>query len=195
MPSQKAELFLETLQGIRASARNALVLAQEKQAKAYNKGRRPVDPIKKGDLVLINPHTLKLVDIKGTGKKLVQRGLGPFEVLEVVNPKVYRLRLPGSYPMHPVFNIEHLKKYHKSPEELGERTVLPPTRPEFTESPEYEVEAILGHRLTSKATGNRREYLVSWKGYDPSEDDWISEDALRNSPTLKREYLKLHNLL
>lgn len=194
LPSQKAETFIETLQTIRNSARNALVLAQEKQAKAFNKGRRPVEEIKEGDLVLINPHTLKLVDVQGTGKKLVQRTLGPFEVVEVINPMVYRLCLPLSFPMHPVFNLQHLKKYHPSPQEFGDRVVLPSTRPDFEEFPEYEVEAILGHRLTNKATGNRREYLVRWKNYGPADDEWISEDALRNSPTLKREYLRLHNL-
>lgn len=194
LPSQKAEHFLETLHALRTSARNALVLAQEKQAKAYNKGRRPIDPIKKGDKVLINPHTLKLVDIKGTGKKLVQKGLGPFKVMEVINPMVYQLCLPGSYPMHPIFNLQHLKKYRTSPEEFGERTTLPPTCPSFEDDLEYEVKAILGHRLSSKATGNQHEYLVQWKGYEPTKDDWILEDTLQNSPTLKRKYLKLHKL-
>lgn len=195
LPSQKAESFIQTLQILRTSARKALVLAQEKQAKAYNKSRRNVEPLRVGDLVLINPHSLKLVDVKGTGKKLVQKTLGPFEIVEVINPMVYRLRLPASYPMHPIFNLEHLKKYHQSPEGFGQRVTLPPTRPDFDDTPEYEVEAILGHRLTNKATGNRREYLVKWKGYEHSENSWISEDAMRNAPILKREYLHLHHLL
>lgn len=194
LPNQKAEDFLYSLEVNRNAAKHALVLAQEKQAKAFNKGRRPVPDIKVGDQVLVNPHTLKLIDIKGTGKKLVQKALGPFEVMEVINPLVYRLRLPKSFPMHPVFNIQHLKKYYPSPESLGEREKLPHTRPHFEEEPEYEVEAILGHRLTSKATGNRREYYVRWKGYGPESDEWLSEDAMRNSPTLKREYLNLHKL-
>lgn len=194
LPSQKAEDFLNSLEVNRNAAKRALVLAQEKQAKAFNKGRRLVPDIKVGDLVLVNPHTLKLVDVKGTGKKLVQRALGPFEVMEIINPMVYRLRLPKSYPMHPVFNIQHLKKYYPSPESLGERVKLPQTRPHFDEEPEYEVEAILGHRLTSKATGKRREYYIRWKGYGPESDEWISEDAIRNSPDLKREYLNLHKL-
>ncbi|RDB16327.1 hypothetical protein Hypma_003010 [Hypsizygus marmoreus] len=92
---------------------------------------------------------------------------------------VYRLRLPNNYPMHPVFNIEHLKKYHQA-SPLQE---------------EYEVEAILGHRLTSKKNGNRRMYLVQWKDYDPTDDSWVSEYDLQNAPALKREYLRLHNLI
>lgn len=181
------------LKQVRKSARDALVLAQEKQAKAFNKGRRPVDPIEVGDLVLINPHTLKLVDVAGTGRKLVQRTIGPFEVLERINPIVYRLRLPDTYPMHSVFNIAHLKKYKPSPAHFGDRSSLPSTR-DFIATQEYEVEAILGHKLSACSTGNRHMYLVRWAGYGPTDDSWISEYDLRNAPELKREYLALHSL-
>ena len=70
--------------------------------------------------MLVNPHTLKLVEVEGTGQKLVQRMIRPFEVMERINPNVYRLRLPDSYPMHPVINIEHLKKYRESPSEFSD---------------------------------------------------------------------------
>jgi hypothetical protein len=193
LPSQKAEDFIAIIEERRATARDALALAQERQAKAYNKGRRPVDIIEVSDSVLVNPHTLKLVETEGTGKKLVQRTIGPFEVLEKINPVVYRLRLPDTYPMHPVFNIAHLKKYHPSPAKFGTRSVLPPTR-DFLASPEYEVEAIIGHRLLGRKQGNRRQFRIRWAGYGPADDSWVSEYDLRNAPELKREYLKLHNL-
>ena len=194
LPSQEGEEFVAKLDSLRALARDALVLAQEKQAKAYNKNRRPIDELKEGDFALVNPHTLKLVDVEGTGVKLVQRTIGPFEVMEKINPLVYRLRLPESYPMHPVFNLEHLKKYHPSSPELGERTILPPTR-DVVGREEYKVECILGHRLASKRNGNRRMYLVRWKGYEPTEDSWVSENAIINAPELKREYHHLHGLI
>jgi hypothetical protein len=92
----------------RKSARDALTLAQERQARAHNKHRLPVEEIQPGDLVTINPHTLKLVDATGLGVKLIQKTIGPFEVTERINPMVYRLRLPDNYPMHPVVNLEHL---------------------------------------------------------------------------------------
>ena len=154
-PSDRGEEYVRTVELRREQARDVLVVAQERQAKAFNKNRRPVEEINPGDRVLVNPHTLKLIEVEGTGRKLVQRMIGPFEVMERINPNVYRLRLPDSYPMHPVINIEHLKKYKQSPPEFEDRTTLPPTR-DFLPSEEYEVEAILGHKLSGKKKGNRR---------------------------------------
>jgi hypothetical protein len=132
---------------------------------------------------------LKLIDVKGTGKKLVQKTIGPFEVMEKINPLVYRLRLPNNYPMHPIFNLAHLKKYRVSDPRFGERTMLPSTRDLLSASEEYEVEAILGHRLTKRKDGNRRMYLIRWRGFEPSEDSWVSDYSLRNAPEIRREYL------
>ncbi|KAI5890839.1 uncharacterized protein SCHCODRAFT_02469874, partial [Schizophyllum commune H4-8] len=52
----------------------------------------------------------------------------------------------------------------------------------------YEVKDILGHRYTNKRLGSRLQYLVQWKGYGPADNMYIAEDALRNSPYLKRRY-------
>jgi hypothetical protein len=77
---------------------------------------------------------------------------------------------------------------------FGDQVVLPPTRDLLNASDEYEVEAILGHRVTKRKDGNRRMYLVRWRGFDPSEDSWISEYNLRNAPELRCEYLSLKRL-
>ena len=58
----------------------------------------------------------------------------------------------------------------------------------FLASEEYEVEAILGHKLMGKKRGNRRMFRVRWAGYGPESDSWLSEADLRNSPELKRDY-------
>jgi hypothetical protein len=146
-----------------------------------------VDDIEVGDMVLVNPHTLKLVDIKGTGRKLIQCTIGPFEVLEKINDQVYRLRLPSNYTMHPVFNLAHLKKYKPSPAKFGDRTELPRAISEAQE--EYEVESILGMRIETKRKKDSRVFLIRWKGYRPEDDSWIPEANIRNAPQLKKEFL------
>lgn len=188
LASQRAQNFVAEMQHHRQLARDALTLAQERQAKAYNRNRRPEDRIEPGDFVLVNPHTLQLIEASGTGRKLVQRLIGPFEVLERINPLVYRLRLPTNYPMHSVVNICHLKRYTTSDPRFGPRETLPSTRDMLPATEEWEVDRILGHRTTSTRQGRSRQYLVRWKGLDAAEDSWLSEFDLRNAPELKRDY-------
>ena len=128
----KAEDFVNAMDILHDSARDTLVLAQERQANAFNQGKRLPDDIQVRDLLLTNSRTMKLVDVVGTRQKLVQDTIGPFEVLSRISPVVFRLRLPDTYPMHPVFNISHLRKYKPSNEsctcrkEEGNRRLLFP---------------------------------------------------------------------
>lgn len=104
------------------AARDAINKSANKQAYHYDK-RRALPKFKIGDEVLINPHSLKLLESKGEAKKLVQQYIGPFEITEVISPTAYRLRLPDTYPMHNMVNLEHLTKYSRSPD--SNRTTLP----------------------------------------------------------------------
>ena len=188
--SPESSNFLSTFAMHRDSARRAIAKAQDEQAQQYNKGRRPVLEFKKGDKVLVNPHSLDWVDAKGAGGKLKQRWIGPFEVMQQINLNVFRLRMSDKYPGLPVFNIQHLKKYEDSPAEWGERTTMPESRRLRKESEEYEVEAIVGHRRKGKAI----QYLVRWAGYGPQFDTWEPHRGLRNASIVLNEYRKLHNL-
>ncbi len=181
--------FLKDILVHRDSARLAIAKAQETQAKYYNKGRKKAPEFEPGSLVLVNPHSLEWKESKGKGVKLIQRWLGPFEVLERINPKVYRLRLSGKYPGFPVFNIKHLKAYRSSPPKWPNRTKLPETRTGDQEE-EYEVDSIVVHRKR----GGRLEYLVRWKGYGPQFDTWATHTDLKNAPEILRMY-KLNNKL
>ena len=187
-----ASNFLHDLSYHRERAREALAYAQEQAARAYNKGRR-IETFEEGDLVLVNPHSLELVDVQGTGRKLVQRMLGPFPVQAQINPLVYKLALPDTYPMNPVINIEHLRKYHEDASGTFagvQRPLLPdPRRSDVRASVEWEVEDIIGWRRNSRK-GNRLEYLLRWKGFGPTEDSWVSEFDLRNAQDILRKFLR-----
>ena len=176
--SPEAVTFLDTLAMHRDSARRAIAKAQDQQVKSYNKGRRPVPDLKQGDRVLVNPHALEWTESKGEGKKLTQRWIGPFEVIQRINPNVYRLRMSNLYPGLPVFNYQHLKKYVETPREYGDRTALPETRTAKPAEEEYEVEKIIAERRTKKGL----EYLVRWEGYGPLYDTWEPKRSLRNAP-------------
>lgn len=95
----------------RESARDAIKHSADCQAFQYDKGCQ-APQLEVGNEVLINPHALELIETKGKGRKLIQRKIGPFEITEVISLTAYRLRLPDTYPMHNVVNLQHLTKYH-----------------------------------------------------------------------------------
>ena len=188
--SPEAVTFLETLAMHRDSARRAIALAQDKQAAQYNKSRRPVPEFKKGSWVLVNPHSLEWVDSKGSGAKLKQRWIDPFEVIQKINPKVYRLWMSDQYPGLPVFNIEHLKPYTESDKKWGERTLMRESRRIKPATEEYSVEAIVGHRHKRRGM----EWLVRWEGYGPQFDTWEPTISLKNTPHVLNECKRTHGL-
>jgi hypothetical protein len=126
-----------------SQARDTLVQAQVRQAKVYNQ-KRHNEEFEEGDKVLVNPHSLELVDIQGMGRKLVQRQIRPFTISEKINPVVYCLHLLPEYKMHLIINIQHLTKYHRDVQDEG-RAKLPELRELLIEE-EYEVERVVGHR-------------------------------------------------
>jgi hypothetical protein len=105
-----ANVFINEMNAIRDSTQDALAVAQSKQAKLYNQGRH-LEEFEEGDEVLVNPHSLELVNIRGVGWKLVQQRIGPFRISEKINDSVYHIELPSEYQMHPIINQEHLTKY------------------------------------------------------------------------------------
>ena len=104
------ETWLARLQMHRESARRAIAHAQHHQAREHNKRCKQLQ-FEEGDKVLVNPHSLEWIKSKGEGAKLATRWIGPFEVIQRINPNVYRLRMGDNYPGSPVINIQHLKKY------------------------------------------------------------------------------------
>ena len=76
-----ANAFIWEITAVCQSARDALAVAQAKQAEAFNKGWR-IEEFQEGDEVLVNPHSLELVEVQGQECKLVQRRIGPFTILE-----------------------------------------------------------------------------------------------------------------
>jgi len=162
----------------RESARAAIAKAQDQQAKAFNKGRKPIPHLVKGDRVLVNPHTLEWIKSKGKGKKLTQWWIRPFEIIQHINPNIYWLRMSDLYLGLPIFNYQHLKKYKDSPAEYGDHYALPETRTSKQAQEEYVVEKIIAERCTKKGL----EYLVCWARYSPLYDTWEPKRALTNVP-------------
>jgi hypothetical protein len=86
--------FVERLQSSFSFARKCLIAAQQRQ-KAFADQRRVERIYKVGDKVLLSTKYLNLKHSE-TSRKLLPKWIGPFEVVQVVGPVAYKLKMnPG----------------------------------------------------------------------------------------------------
>lgn len=172
-PNQSTEDFLDRLRAALTQAKDALQRAQQRQATTADSHRREV-ALSKGQQVLLSTANLKLRN-HGPSRKLLPKFVGPFPIKEVVSPVAYRLDLPSTMQIHPVFHVSLLKPYQASgtfPARDDHTRPAPVT--ELSES-HYLVEKILDHRAKGQGRNQRREYLVKWQGYPLYEATWEPE--------------------
>src|SRR3954463_2008038 len=113
-------------------------------------------------------------------KKLQAKYIGPYTIEKIISPVAYKLQLPDTLHIHPVFHISQLKKYKENPEEFSERKKIPPTSIWIEDKEEFEVEQILDKRIKRKGRGQWIEYLVKWKGYEDYDNSWEPIDNLKH---------------
>jgi hypothetical protein len=170
LQAAEAERFVNVMHEALAQAKHNLTAAQHRQ-KAYADVRRTEAAFVVGDQVLLSTVNLK---IKTSGsKKLCPKFVGPFKIKQVVNPVAYKLDLPTTMRIHPVFHVSLLKPY--SPD----KNVQPPPPPLIADDGDllYIVKRILDHRDVSRGRNKKleRQYLIAWEGYGPEHNSWEPE--------------------
>ena len=101
-----------------------------------------------GDWVLVSPCNLHLETLR----KLHQRFVGPFQVLQRVGQTAYKLDLKGRFVgVHDMFHVHQLR-----PHVPGGSSAAPPDPVEVDGEAQYGVECLLRHRAQRGGT----RYLV-----------------------------------
>ena len=96
--------------------------AQARYEKASNRSRVPARRYQAGDKVWLDSRNIKTLRPQ---KKLDWKNLGPFTVTDVISAHTYRLELPASVKLYPVFNVSLLSPAASSPLP-GQRQPPPP---------------------------------------------------------------------
>ena len=134
--------------------------AQERYKVATNSLRKEQPSFQIGDKVWLLRRNIKN---NRPCDKLDYRRLGPFTIQKQINLVAYRLELPTSMKVHPVFHVSLLEAHNESTI-LGRRQPQPPVV-EIDSHDKFEVEEV----LDSKIKRGKLKYLVHWRGYDISE--------------------------
>ncbi|ESK88917.1 hypothetical protein Moror_13228 [Moniliophthora roreri MCA 2997] len=129
---------LQELKRIREETTGLLELAQQKM---LQREKRDLETYNVGQKVWLEGKNLT---IGYPSKKLAPKREGLFEILEVLGPVTYWLKLLHQWKIHPVFHTTLLMPF-KETEAHGPSFTEPP--PDLIEGfEEYEVEAIVGHQ-------------------------------------------------
>jgi hypothetical protein len=181
--------FIERLQAITAEIKAALGSAQERQEQQANRKRRGVT-FEVGERVFLSTeHARTDADRTRPSRKLAAKYSGPYKIVEKISDVTYRLDLPPTLRIHPVFHVSRLKRYHERSQDLripGQENETPPPPPVIIDGhEEWEVEDILAKRMFR---GRYPQYLVKWKGYPVEASTWQSESDLENAAEIVREF-------
>jgi hypothetical protein len=166
-------------------AQDSLALAKANQETQANKKRRSLT-FQVGEKVLLSSAHINLAsrNPKAT-RKLSPRFIGPYPVIQKVSEVAYKLELPASLKIHPVFHVSRLKSYVEPTSYPGRSPVTPPPPPETVEDhEEYEVEQLLDHRNRK----GKEEYLVKWVGYPEYDASWEPLANLSHAQESLEEY-------
>jgi len=149
--------FVKKMDELHSYIRTQITEAQAYQEAYKNKHRTPAPSYKPGDLVYLSAKNLAT---RRPSKKLDWKNLGPYPVKAIISSHAYKLELPPSLKIHPVFHVSLLSPASKDPIPGHYQDPPPPVIVDNEE--EFVVEAILDSKRVRKAL----KYLVKWTGYD-----------------------------
>jgi hypothetical protein len=107
--------------------------------------------------------------------KLSYKFFGPYTILERIGAVAYKLQLPATAQVHPVFHISQLKPF------------VPKYTPVFRELPAIpdlaaaaiEPDEILERRMVRSGNVAATQILIKWRGLDANHATWEDYDLLK----------------
>uniref|UniRef100_A0A151UGY2 Chromo domain-containing protein n=1 Tax=Cajanus cajan TaxID=3821 RepID=A0A151UGY2_CAJCA len=131
-----------------------------------------------GDKVLVKlqPYKQHSVALR-KNQKLSLRYFGPFPIIERIGKVAYKLLLPETAKIHPVFHISQLKlcKGHHS------QSYVPLPITSNDAQLVLQPAAILQSRVIIKGTKHVQQHLIQWEGLDNTQATWEDHTALESA--------------
>jgi hypothetical protein len=129
-----------------------------------------------GDWVILRLQPYKQMSLKQAKKdnKLSPKYYGPYKVLQNIGTMAYKLELPASSRVHPVFHVSCLKKV------IGDKIPVQTIFPELDEEGKIilEPEAITDTRICQLRNRSISEYLIKWRKLPTEDSTWEDESFI-----------------
>ena len=165
--------YVERLRSLHVAAAAHAADAVARHALYADRHREAFNPADyaPGRLIMLDRRN---IDTKRPSRKLDDKRLGPFPIVQAVGPSSFRIKLPRTMSrLHPVFHVSLLEPYR--PNKIKSRIIPAAPAPELVDGhEEYDVSDILDCALRNR----RLRYLVSWTGYGPEHNSWVPTSAI-----------------
>jgi hypothetical protein len=153
--------MVDKMRDITEFIREEMIWAQALQQEYANRKRSPAPAYQIGDKVWLNARNIRT---ERASKKLDWKNVGPYKVIAKVSSHAYKLELPDSMKIHPVFHVSLLRPAAHESDYLPGQLEEPPEPVVVDGELEYFVESIEDMRFNRRS--RKWEYLVKWTGYD-----------------------------
>ena len=114
--------------------------------------------------------------------KFAPKREGSFTIEKVLSSLSYKLCIPETWKIHPIFYTSLLTLYHEN--EVHSLNFPNPPPDLISNEEEYEIKKIICHHGPPR----NQFYLIRWKGYSAEDNQWILESNLRNAPEILSSY-------
>ena len=145
----------------------------------------PPPDFKIGDKVFVKSDNIPTTQ---PSKKLVEKYLGPFEIIAQVGSVSFTLHLPDSMrSIHPVFHISMLEP--STLNQFPNQIQIPKPPIIINSDPKYEISEILDSRI-DKQCRCKLLYLVKWAGYKGMDEEtsWLPASELRHASKVVSDF-------
>jgi hypothetical protein len=175
------EDHIENQQQVLQFLKNNLTMAQNRMKQQVDQ-HRSERSFEVGDWVFLRLQPYKQMSLKKTKKdnKLSPKYYGPYKVLQKIGTMAYKLELPSSSRVHPVFHVSCLKKV------IGEKIPVQTIFPKLDEEGKIilETEAITDTRIRQPRNRSISEYLIKWRKLLAEDSTWEDESFIQKHPGL-----------
>jgi hypothetical protein len=178
---QAMEDHIENQQQVLQILKDNLTMAQNRMKQQADQ-HRSERSFEVGDWVFLRLQPYKQMSLKQAKKdnKLSPKYYGPYKVLQKIGTMAYKLELPASSRVHPVFHVSCLKKV------IGDKIPVQTILPELDEEGKMilEPEAITDTRIRQLRNRSISEYLIKWRRLPAEDSTWEDESFIQKHPEL-----------